>query len=111
MTDEKEYVDVSRLDAVAYTRPDGSTDYQNGFEDGVSFILDKVDNLPREKAVPVVHAHWDCYHCSRFLGWKDGEPEPRWADGKYYYCSLCRRRTVIRENYCPKCGAKMDEEE
>ena len=53
------------------------------------------------------HGHWDCYCCSRFLGMKDGEP--RWADGKYYYCSLCRRRTVIRENYCPECGAKMDE--
>ena len=58
---------------------------------------------------PVVHGHWDCYKCSRFLGWKDGEA--RWADGKFYFCSLCRRRTVIREKYCPSCHAKMDEEE
>ena len=70
----------------------------------VDWLLGKITTADVEH---VVHGHWDCYCCSRFLGMKDGEP--RWADGKYYYCSLCRRSTVIRENYCPKCGAKMDE--
>ena len=102
MTDEKEYVDVSRLDVVAYTRPNGSSDYQNGFEDGVSFILDKVDNLPREKAVPVIHGHWIL------------EREP---NGKPYcfHCSVCdddfhHIGITTGYDYCPLCGAKMDEE-
>ena len=73
-------------------------------------ILTEVHYAPTVDVELVIHAHWDCYKCSRFLGWKDGEPEPRWADGKFYCCSRCRRRTVIRENYCPSCGAKMDEE-
>ena len=99
MSDEKEYVDVSRLGAVAYTRPDGSNDYQNGFEDGVSFILDKVDNLPREKVAPVIHAHWigviheklsGCSNCSSYV-----EEE------------IDRVRAYF--HFCPTCGAKMDE--
>ncbi len=69
-----------------------------------------IDEVPTVDVAPVIHAQWDCYKCSRFLGWKDGEPEPRWADGKFYCCSRCRRRTVVRENYCPSCGAKMGEE-
>lgn len=28
----------------------------------------------------------------------------------YRYCSCCNEATVFPYNYCPKCGAKMDEE-
>lgn len=106
MADEKEYVDVARLDVITYTRPDGSTDYQNGFEDGVSFILDKVDNLPREKVAPIVHAHW-CF-----------------TEYEYFTCSVCDKsyyngcessaeaRSRLENgdvfDFCPHCGAKMD---
>lgn len=96
MADEKEYIDVSRLGAVAYTRPDGSNDYQNGFEDGVSFILDKVDNFPREKAVPVVKGHWI---------WQNVLFNP--------VCSVCKRfaDSENKTPFCAYCGAKMDEKE
>ena len=75
----------------------------------MKFAADCLDGIRTADVTPVIHGHWDVYCCSRFLGWKNGDA--RWADGKYYYCSLCRRRTVIRENYCPKSGAKMDEKE
>lgn len=99
MADEKEYVDVSRLDVVAYTRPNGNTDYQRGFEDGVSFILDKVDNLPREKVEPVVHGHWETIFDEL---------------GNYGFekCSACGDKYgSFTYRYCPNCGAKMDEKE
>lgn len=27
------------------------------------------------------------------------------------FCSVCNRRVIVKYNYCPHCGAKMDEEE
>ena len=36
----------------------------------------------------------------------NGDPEYKYHDE--YVCSICRRRTVIREKYCPACGVKMD---
>lgn len=37
--------------------------------------------------------------------------EPIYRDGTLYYCSECRRRSIIREKYCPDCGARMDTDE
>ena len=31
-------------------------------------------------------------------------------DPCWYVCDKCGRRTDIRENYCPNCGARMEEE-
>lgn len=44
---------------------------------------------------PVRHGRWDVI---------DAE-EPR-----RYGCSECKRLSWYMENYCPNCGAKMDEE-
>lgn len=27
------------------------------------------------------------------------------------FCSVCNRRVIVKYNFCPHCGAKMDEEE
>ena len=54
------------------------------------------------------HGHWKGFTQSRFYGMKYGEPVFR--DGRFYVCSECRRRTVIKTQYCPRCGAKMDGE-
>ena len=55
---------------------------------------------------------WERYTHSRYCG-IDADGEPVYRDGVVYYCSnpKCRRKTVIKENYCPNCGAKMDLEE
>lgn len=45
---------------------------------------------------PVRHGRWEVI---------DAE-EPR-----RYGCSECKRLSWYMENYCPNCGAKMDEEE
>lgn len=71
-----------------------------------------IGKLPAADVDPVVHGRWEGYTRSRYIGC-DEYGDPRYVDGVVYYCSnpRCRRRTVIKERYCPSCGAKMDEEE
>ena len=61
---------------------------------------------------PVRHGRWDAYTHSRYCG-IDKYGEPIYRDGTVYYCSnpKCRRKTVVKENFCPSCGAKMDLED
>lgn len=58
-----------------------------------------VEQMPTVDAVEVVHGHWDemadCSVC--------GMPAP--TDDRIDYINICEL------NYCPYCGAKMDEEE
>lgn len=60
---------------------------------------------------PVRHECWEEYSTSRFCGF-DESRDPIYRDGSVYLCSnpRCRRKTVIKEKYCPSCGAKMDRE-
>ena len=54
-----------------------------------------IECAPEVDAVEVVHGHWII--CS---------------DGYYPYCSKCKQEPDGKNmtNYCPNCGAKMDEE-
>lgn len=61
-------------------------------------ILDDLDDEAREcshliEVAPVVHAHWieipNAKHC-------------------HYRCSSCEIGHRVPYNYCPDCGAKMD---
>lgn len=56
------------------------------------------------------HGEWKEYNVSTFRG-TDGWGEPKWGKGKKFICKRCGRRTVIRENFCPNCGADMREGE
>ena len=55
----------------------------------------------------VRHGRWEGYSHSRYCG-VDDFGDPIYKDGVVYYCSECRRKTVIKDRYCPKCGARMD---
>ena len=65
--------------------------------------------IPAADVEPVRHGRWEGYTHSRYCG-TDKYGEPAYSDGVVYYCSnpKCRRKTVIKENYCPSCGSKMD---
>ena len=47
---------------------------------------------------PVKHGHWTITEILCGIGKKR----------KYYRCSECYKTNVIRSNFCPNCGAKMD---
>lgn len=68
-----------------------------------------LDEIPAADVAPVVHSYWEGYSCSQYMGTDEGG-EPKWRDGRFYVCHnyKCRRKTVIKSNYCPNCGAKMD---
>ena len=54
------------------------------------------EHIPSVDVAPVRHGRWEVV---------DAE-EPR-----RYGCSECKRLSWHMDNYCPNCGAKMDEEE
>ena len=69
-----------------------------GYENSVlGFVtIRELDNFNVVDAVPVVHGHWEIA-----IGY-----DPR----RVVECSVCNRMNFEPSNYCPYCGAKMDEE-
>lgn len=60
-----------------------------------------------EETQPVVHAEWIGFTRSVFRGC-DYIGEPIFRDTTVWKCSHCGRNTVVRDNFCPNCGARMD---
>lgn len=67
---------------------------------------------PAADVEPVRHGRWEWYTYSCYCGF-DADGAQVFRDGVVYCCSnpKCRRKTVIKENYCPNCGNKMDLED
>ena len=57
-------------------------------------------NIPTADVAPVRHGRWVIIEILCGGG----------KERKYYRCSECNKANVIRSNYCPNCGAKMDEQ-
>lgn len=62
----------------------------------VDDMKSEFEDAPTIDAEPVKHGRW---------------VETDRDDPCYYACSLCGKRSDFEENYCPNCGAKMDEVE
>lgn len=88
-----------------YDRKNGNKHFINGIET----VLEYAENLPAADVAPVVHSYWEEYSCSQYMGTDEGG-DPKWRDGRFYVCHnyKCRRKTVIKSNYCPNCGGKME---
>lgn len=62
-------------------------------------VCKDIDNEKSVDVAPVVHAHWEIVD----LGTEDGDFEAT--------CTHCKERFLnFFQDYCPHCGAKMDEE-
>lgn len=55
-----------------------------------------IEALPAADVAPVVHGEWILFRRS--------------VTGAYslYYCSACNAGGMVKSDYCPSCGAKMD---
>ena len=82
----------------------------DGYRNGLQVAINELKDLPAVDAVPVIHARWKSYSVPHWTKRLDdyGDPEYKYHDE--HVCSACGRRTIIKENFCPKCGAKMDGE-
>lgn len=78
----------------------------------ISSLTDAINRTPAADVAEVRHGRWEGYSHSRYCG-IDADGEPVFRDGVVYYCSnpKCRRKTVVKENFCPSCGSKMDLED
>lgn len=98
----------------ASERMDLSVEYMGGWNDAIDAIIENAptiepaptafipaftttstDGQAEVKLVPERHGHWE------FIG----------GYGYQYRCSNCVRCAEYRTDYCPNCGAKMDEVE
>lgn len=77
------------------------------FYAGYQFTLENLKRIKSADVVPMVHGRWNGYTTSAFYG-TDDFGEPIYRDATFYCCSKCGRKSAIKENFCPKCGAKMD---
>lgn len=76
-------------------------------------VIEFKEPLPLVKAQKIVKAlderpqgKWKCFIYSAYYG-VDEYGEPIFRPRKVYQCPECKRRTVIKENFCPNCGADM----
>lgn len=73
--------------------------YSKGYNAALNAVksdLHSVDATPTVDAQPVVHGRFD---------------RQEYIYGTRFICSVCECKCTQPYNYCPKCGAKMDEDE
>lgn len=55
----------------------------------------------------VRHGRWLSFTGTHYTGREDEYGDPEYKEHVFFVCSNCRRKTVVRENFCPRCGWMM----
>ena len=95
---EKEYIEREALQEIFENRMQ-----DNNIMCPVIKVLDVIEIIEKQHTsdvVPVRHGRWVIIEILCGGG----------KERKYYRCSECNKANVIRSNYCPNCGARMDEQ-
>lgn len=83
--------------------------WADGWDKAIDECLDILADMPAADVQEVRRGRWKGYTRSAFYG-LDEMQNQICRDVNVYVCSECGRKTVVKENYCPNCGAKMDGE-
>lgn len=70
-----------------------------------STLLDVIDRTTPADVEPVIHGRWiGIYEWAKM---HDSRPSGMCT---YFWCSECQTAQEKKSNFCPNCGAKMDED-
>lgn len=95
------YKNVEPLELVGWTAT-GHHDYDEGFADGVDFVIEKLDALSEEDVAPREAGKWLLPSgCGYNISW----------DEIGFVCSECRKMNNSKSAYCPECGVRMIRDE
>lgn len=72
-----------------------SSSFLMAYISGIDAVMEIIDEAPITDVQEVRHGRWECNY-------------DRGAFYIVYVCSKCGRETLIKENFCPDCGARMD---
>ena len=72
-----------------------SSSFLKAYISGIDAVMEAIDKLPTADVQEVRHGRWECNY-------------DRDAFYIVYVCSKCGRETLVKENFCPSCGARMD---
>lgn len=70
-------------------------------------MIDAVDDFLPADVAPVVRGHWK-RKSRRFINKETGAVQAHYI---WNECSLCRKHNQCKTDFCPHCGAEMDESE
>lgn len=73
----------------------------------ISKVIDFLDNAQTIDAEPVRHGHWIENHHVFYVFGENYKPALNVEID--YKCSICNKDNEKTTDYCPKCGAKMDD--
>ena len=58
------YIDADAFETFGYKVSGGSDDFKDGFDEGVQFVLECIDNVPTADVVEIVR----CKNCEHYAG-------------------------------------------
>ncbi len=70
-------------------------------------VIELMNKQPTVDAEIKKNGKWVQYEREAFYG-SDPDGNPIFVNKKYFKHDECGRKTVIKERFCPNCGAKMD---
>ena len=80
----------------------GNWSFMNSADDAIQTSIEMIRRLPAADVRPVAHGKW--VDVSEKIYTKDLPCAP------YYQCDQCKKiKEGYRTNYCPNCGARMEE--
>jgi hypothetical protein len=95
---EKEYIERDKL-GICKCNPEVFED--KGYAKGWNAAIDIIQSAPAADVRPVVRARWQ--HKTMTVPGGKGQTYAKWC------CTACKGKVKERTNFCPICGAMMEE--